>query len=302
MSSEEQSDAEFRSAFEERARALGGLPSNREAGSDGSEPQEAEVSAEERAPEAEQPGLPESPSPAPQEGAPVKATPEDDPWASAPDHLRQLHEAEVQKLSFRARSAAGRASHLQRRLNELTERLEALEKAAKPQTDDDLERVRSEYPDVVNPLLTRLERQEQLLKSLEERLSAVHSETAEDKLSRLHPDWTEVRPGSSMHEDFVKWVARQGEEIVEVVQANGQRIVDPEAVAEVLTMFKRDTGRLSRTDGARQGNGSDVRRRLQIVGAMGGRPPAQSTVPNTDVAVSEFEAAFLERARQLGSL
>jgi len=111
-----------------------------------------------------------------------------------------------------------------------------------PKTDEEIEDWANKYPDVakvVETIATKKARES--TKNIEERLSyiaekeqKVNRQVAETKLSKLHPDYDELRSSSEFHE----WAEKQPKMIQQALYENDD---DPDAAAKAITLYKLET-------------------------------------------------------------
>lgn len=111
-----------------------------------------------------------------------------------------------------------------------------------PKTDEEIEDWANKYPDVakvVETIATKKARES--TKDIEEKLSyiaekeqRVNREAAETKLSKIHPDYEELRSSSEFHE----WAEKQPKMIQQALYENDD---DPEAAAKAITLYKLET-------------------------------------------------------------
>ena len=111
-----------------------------------------------------------------------------------------------------------------------------------PKTDEEIEDWANKYPDVakvVETIATKKARES--TKDIEEKLSyiaekeqRVNREAAETKLSKIHPDYDELRSSTEFHE----WAEKQPKMIQQALYENED---DPEAAAKAITLYKLET-------------------------------------------------------------
>ena len=111
-----------------------------------------------------------------------------------------------------------------------------------PKTDEQIEEWANKYPDVakvVETIATKKARES--TKDIEERLSyiaekeqKVNRQAAETKLSKLHPDYDELRSSTEFHE----WAEKQPKMIQQALYENDD---DPDAAAKAITLYKLET-------------------------------------------------------------
>ena len=139
--------------------------------------------------------------------------------------------------------------HYDSKLNEFKGREEELLSQVKqpdykaPKTAEELEKFKSEYPDVYEVVETVAHLQsESKAKVLEERLSKLQErelqlvrQDAEKRLMDKHPDFSDIRNSDDFHE----WAKEQHESIQAWVYDNDD---DADLASRALDLFKRDIG------------------------------------------------------------
>ena len=181
----------------------------------------------------------------------------DDPEADGLEDLQnKLADAEkrLADMDHRFRSETGRQTALQRRIAELEAQITKAEKAGQEKppepADDDLKAAREDYPDVVNPLLGRFEalsaeiaamkQNDARRVELERQREQLKFEANAETLRRAHPDYVDfVRENAFPLSAWAK-SQQDGGMTERVLQQNWRDLVDPTAVADVLTRFKQD--------------------------------------------------------------
>lgn len=144
-----------------------------------------------------------------------------------------------------------------RQLRQLQEQVEALTKkqVKLPKSDEELEAWANKYPDVakiVETIATKKAMEargevDQRLKRVEELETKIAREKAEKELSRLHPDFDELRQDREFHE----WVSQQPKWIQSALYENDTDFL---GAAKAIDLYKAETGRKKRgkdTDAAR---------------------------------------------------
>lgn len=186
----------------------------------------------------------------------------DDPWAAAPEPLRESYQQLQQKhqqLEDDHRANAGRVAALNRKALELQQALEAREKAgAKPSTDADMpsasdlegktfEEIEDDFPDIaafvrnqVAQIEGRLQKQLAPVNEIvSEKRQQQETEVINNELARLasvHPDYLEV----SQDPSFSQWITSQPQS----VQSMYGSLSADDNIA-LLTLFKGSTGRIA---------------------------------------------------------
>lgn len=193
----------------------------------------------------------ESPTAAPQ------AAQAPDIWATATPEQRAAYDALVAdraKLEQKARSAEGRATAHQRKIDELYRQMQ-------PSNDDVAGKLRqsrqaltakeADYPEIINPVAQVLdavnENLSQLSAAEQRRREAATAELAEivreeeAKLAEIHPDWEDVL---SKHggPQFAAWVEDQPRRFRDAFARNANAIVDAASVAEFMSAYKAHLG------------------------------------------------------------
>ena len=111
-----------------------------------------------------------------------------------------------------------------------------------PKTDEEIDNWAKKYPDVakvVETIATKKAREstkdiERKLSYIAEKEQKVNRQVAETKLSKLHPDYDELRSSSEFHE----WAEKQPKMIQQALYENDD---DPEAAAKAITLYKLET-------------------------------------------------------------
>ncbi|GAA4108830.1 hypothetical protein ACFFTN_01425 [Aminobacter aganoensis] len=185
----------------------------------------------------------------PKPDAPAAEAPKPDIWANATPEQRAAYEQAVTeraKFEQRSRSASGRISALQRKINAAQD---------KPSRDignarDEIAGIQEDYPDIAQPLSKALEK----LDGKVDRLSASEKadlESAQSELNDLvdaetnrllavHPDYVDVLNKNGRA--FVAWVEDQPRAIREAAHQNANVIADSDAAIKVVEGFKKHLG------------------------------------------------------------
>ena len=127
-------------------------------------------------------------------------------------------------------------SNLKRQLEESTQQ-------ALPKTKEEIEAWRNKYPDVYDVIQTvahakadeKTKAVETKLKDLETAQANVAKDKAEVELSKLHPDFNEIRADDKFHE----WVSTQSPEIQGWLYDNAS---NASLAARAIDLYKMDTG------------------------------------------------------------
>lgn len=185
---------------------------------------------------------------------------EPDPWASAPPKLRELYQAEQQRLAaleHSERSQRGRISALSRQLDELKRTTTAPPKEApRPITLDDnpgFKKLVEEYPEIAEPLRDVIKPVIDETVATKKALNERSARDADDERRRVYdanlaafsaanPDFQELWKQQGIPDEFAAWVATQPRHIREAAERNGQNIEDPEEAADVFARFKQSKG------------------------------------------------------------
>jgi hypothetical protein len=172
------------------------------------------------------------------------------------DRLRAAA-ASPDALVHRKRSDDGRIAALQRQVTAAHSELAAI-KAAKPAvSEEDAEALRAaqeEYPEVVKPLLSRMDRQQARLEEIEQSERSRQAQAAADreaieaaeteKVNAALPNFLDMisfedAEGSrSPTPEFVSWYRRQSPEVQAKVNRNADSITDAASAIEVLSAYK----------------------------------------------------------------
>lgn len=197
--------------------------------------------------------------PAPAAAAPAAAT--TDIWANAPADLREAHNRALAAADHRYRSDIGRQAGFQRRIQVLEDENRTLrggtpapaatDGTAAPTTtpatnatvrdNARIKEAREAYPEVIDPLLEGMTALEQRLDAIqgdvnltkEERATATQ-EAQEAAMNAAHPDWRTACATPA----FADWLNAQPKSIREIVERNGENIVDAEEAITMVGNFK----------------------------------------------------------------
>ena len=136
-------------------------------------------------------------------------------------------------------------------LRKLQQQVESLtrKQVKLPKTDEELEEWSEKYPDVakiVETIATKkaLEARkdvEEKLKYVDEMQTKVQVEKAENELSKLHPDYIDLR----MSEEFHQWVTEQPKWIQSALYEND---TDHLAAAKAIDLYKLETKKVTKKD------------------------------------------------------
>jgi hypothetical protein len=191
---------------------------------------------------------------APPEEKTSEPAPADDPWAAAPEPLRQSYE-DVKKQLARAqhaeRSMAGRYRSLRAQMaSEPTKTTAAPTNGAATEqpADKPADRIESafaklaeDYPDIAGPLKDAFGALRTDNEHVGQQVAALHDERRNDAaheqealLTEAIPDWLQLSGDGR----FAPWLNEQPRHIREAAQRNGNGIVDAEEAADVMGRFK----------------------------------------------------------------
>lgn len=181
-----------------------------------------------------------------------------DIWANAPEELRNA----FQEASRRADEELARRQGTDRKLRELTTELQQLRSSqqqkppasdgdaggeARPEnmTPKEWEAFKEDYPDIAAPVEAMLKSQTAELDSFRRRFAAMDQEQVAKSYERnfeevqaQHPDYSEIirKP------EFISWIQEQPRYLLEAAQRNGQEIVDPVEVSDIVSRYKQHAG------------------------------------------------------------
>ena len=133
-----------------------------------------------------------------------------------------------------------------RQLQKLQDQVEALTKkqVKLPKSDEELERWTEQYPDVAKIVETIASKKameasndvEEKLRRVEELELRIEREKAETELSRLHPDYDDLR----QDKDFHDWVSEQPKWIQSALYENDTDFL---GAAKAIDLYKSETGK-----------------------------------------------------------
>jgi hypothetical protein len=178
-----------------------------------------------------------------------------DPWADAPEHLRTAYETqakELTKLKETWERQRNQTAGLSRKIEELQRQLQA--KAPEPpqeeqepdELDEELTRLRDEFPDISKPvdaLAARYRAQEARLAEMQAAHEAARSrETATEasKVEEKHAGWFEL----ITKDKAADWAAFVNDPdqpywVHQAAVVNGEEIVDAASAIRLLDAFKK---------------------------------------------------------------
>lgn len=229
---------------------------------------------------------------------PASRTPDPAPdiWANASPEMiawRDQIMGEKAAMEQRTRSEAGRLAAYQRRYEEAKAQLDAAQKQTteEPEDDSDLTAAAEEYPDVVNPLLKRLDRQNAAIEAMmresrsRDDIAAAerdaHMAAEEAKVTAAHPGWVDLTTrddgagGRTAAPEFVAWVNQQTPEMRAKVDRNADGITSAAEATEVIAAFSAFMDRIK----AASNPPADPRRQRQLNSsrAVTSRPQVATT-------------------------
>ena len=251
------------------------------------------------------------------------AAPQADIWANATPEQKAAYDALVSdraKLEQKARSAEGRATAHQRKIDELYRQMQPSANGADAsrlqQARRTLTAVESDYPEIINPVAQVLdavnENINQLSAAEQRRREAAEAELAEivrdeeAKLAEVHPDWQDVL---SKHggPQFAAWVEDQPSRYRDAFVRNANAIVDSASVAEFIGAYKAHLGIVPATAPAApplatQPNPLTDRRARQLAATASptasARRPVVSGIPEDADDEAAWNAIVADRQRQ----
>ena len=244
--------------------------------------------------------------------APAQANSTDDIWSKADPVVRDAFETYKRDMELRLNGARGRASGQERELQQLRQRLAELEAGngnahqngqaaandeggqnATPLSDESLNRLREDYPEVAGPLLDVIGDLKAQIGQLQAPVGVLQQQqqvaalTAQEQLlASQHPDWLQA----ASDDRFRGWLETQPTSIKEAFARNESAIVDGADAALVIGKFKSDLGFAAPAQQQAPTNPVQDRRQRQIAaGRDAGRngPPAA-----TGIAQDDFDAAY----------
>lgn len=256
-----------------------------------------------------------------QQADPRAAVP--DIWANATPEQKAAYDAlsaDRAKLEQKARSAEGRITAHQRKIDELYKQMQPRASDADTrlqQARRTLTAVESSYPELINPVSQVIdavnENLSQLSAAEERRREAAKEDLAEiireeeAKLAEEHPDWQEVL---SKHggQQFAAWVEDQPRRFRDAFVRNANAIVDSASVAEFMSAYKAHLGIVPANAPAAPNrnnppnNSLTERRERQLAAtaspARAVRRPTISGIPEDADDEAAWNAIVAERSRQ----
>lgn len=257
--------------------------------------------------DADQPGTPGDGGTAAQPGkdndaaapAPASGSGEFD-WSSADPAARAAYEAAQRDFEHRLKSANGRVSVLDRKLNELRSGSGGTEEQHQPRkplkdllAKETVEELGNEYPDL-KPILETLQEVANRVDGVTDEVGQVRSATvavatsAEEKaLQKAVPNWLDL----AKDERFLGWVDDQPKAVRDAVSANWDAITNAEEAADVFKSFAEHIAPQGSGEG---GGGAPSKRHRQQSGARA----ATVTAPTSAGGESDDpELAFAQAAK-----
>jgi hypothetical protein len=253
-----------------------------------------------------------------------------DPWANASPELIAARDRMAADFNTRLAGANGRASGLQRRLNELQGRGAKPDRAAETSSTGDraeakkaldakIEQLKSEYPEIADPLLAILDQTRTDLDRIEARVAPMHeadqaaaNAQATEEVRRAHPDFLSFGVAAN-DPDYAKWLTSQDAKVqqdnrdfagwLKSKPESFTRMAeswDPTEASTVITLFKTERAEAVRKAGGNAGETNtkpDERRQRQLDGGkqVGSRQPSAATGAPDD----DFDGAFEHYQRKL---
>jgi hypothetical protein len=173
----------------------------------------------------------------PEEDTPTEPTePEDQPYKKV-DYKKRYDDLK--------KHYDGRVNSFKTREDELLAEVRSNRpKYKSPKSSEELAAFKKEYPDVygvvesVSHLQASKETEDlkEEIKSLKKTNESISRQEAETRLSRLHPDFTEIRES----DDFHSWATSQPEQIKGWIYGNN---ADATLASRAIDLFKQDTGK-----------------------------------------------------------
>lgn len=177
----------------------------------------------------------------------------DDASDAGADDVETLKRALEQEQVARKREA-GRQTALQRQIQDLQTKLAAQSAPPKlsekeiKERDERIKQLREDYPDVATPILEEVERRNadtaaklEALEAAQQRQQQSESLTQVAKLEEIHPNYQGF---FQEHQDAIlQWAETDAPvRVHRALYDNLKQLVNAEAAAEALTMFKRHAG------------------------------------------------------------
>jgi hypothetical protein len=177
----------------------------------------------------------------------------DDVWKDADPKLREAHERELREAQERASRAENHARSNGGRLAKAVKEREALQKQLATKAgaegseanDDEIRQLQTDFPEVANPILKKIDR---LTSELEVLTTSAAARAEVEVEAALGDEFKAVIDRHSDLADIVKapeyadWVKDQPPAIQRIVHENSQAVVSSADVNKVFDDFKRDTG------------------------------------------------------------
>jgi hypothetical protein len=189
--------------------------------------------------------------PAPAAAAPAPVV--TDIWSNAPAELRAARDAEIAARDQKYRSDIGRQAAYQKQIEDLRAQLAGREATPAATTTPAAEapvalrerpaikKVLEDYPEVAGPILDAFEP----VMADNERMGRELSVVTEDRranvlsvqeaaLTAAHPDWAQA----CASKDFADWLDAQPASVKQIVERNGQQVVDAQEAIAMVGNFK----------------------------------------------------------------
>jgi len=239
------------------------------------------------------------------------AAPEDI-WADATPEQKAAFEASKHENQ----SHRTRASAQNRKIAELMSAPESAaepaadkdpDTAATPETDEDWEKFKSEYPEVAAPMEqrfeTRLGKLEAENADLRGQVTGITDGQLQDAIDneeallvQRHPDWKQL----TASDDFDAWVRDQPRYVQEGFARNGTAIVDGQEAASLIDLFKDVQapveGSAAPPKDTEKPSGKATRRQRRLESAV--TTESGQAGPGAGPPEGDFDAAFDHFARQ----
>ncbi len=239
------------------------------------------------------------------EAAPGGAAEPADIWADATPEQK----AAVEALKHENSSNRTRASAQNRKITELMSAPKpaaepaADKDAATPETDEEWEKFKSDYPEVAAPMERRFESRMARLESenvdLKGQVIGITDAQTQDAINaeeallvQRHPDWQLL--GQS--KDFLAWLPQQPRYVQEGFARNGSTIVDGQEAASLIDLFKgghtapEPTKEDPKPSESTATNGKVTRRQRRLESAV--QTESGQAGPGAGPPEGDFDAAF----------
>jgi hypothetical protein len=187
------------------------------------------------------------------DNAPGKDEGEADPWATAPEDLRnQYRSAAAERDDLRRRHSGNtrKIQELQDQVRELTRQQNSPPKkeggeAGQQPGDDGWKRFKEDYPDIAEPMEARTMALQKQVESLERQLGDRSEQDLKDAYDRnyaalieQHADFDAI----TASKPFADWLGQQPRYVIEAAVRNGEDIVDLVETLDIVDRFKAHAG------------------------------------------------------------